>query len=119
MGVQRWRLLEAGAVASLWATTLVPSASATPLLQSFRSCLDPNGYMVAPQDELLNLTSLWTQFDTGQTEPGVQGGGVQVGGQRHDILRATLVGTTGVESEGYSSKTNFLGEQLARVLARC
>lgn len=87
--------------------------AATPLLTDFASCLDPSGALVAPDDQLLKFTTLWTQFDTGQNAPGVQGEGMQVGAGQKDFLRATLVGTTGTQSEGYSSQTNFLGPSSA------
>ncbi|GAA5955028.1 hypothetical protein JCM21900_002764 [Sporobolomyces salmonicolor] len=84
------------------------------------SCLGA-GSLVAPSDQQLNFTSVYAQFDQGQTSPGQHAYGVNLEnlppvfnsqGARltgtGDILRIVLTGSTIAESQGYSNDTTYL-----------
>ncbi|GAA5943897.1 uncharacterized protein JCM15063_006540 [Sporobolomyces koalae] len=98
----------------------VPSTSAQILLSSPRSCLGTDS-SVAPVDQQLVFSQVYSQYDQGQTEPNEYGYGVDLSqippvynqqGSRltgtGDVLRVVLTGNTVTSSEGYSNDTNLV-----------
>ncbi|GAA5921360.1 hypothetical protein JCM1841_002455 [Sporobolomyces salmonicolor] len=100
--------------------SLSPVAAQIVWSPSPSSCLGA-GSLVAPSDQQLNFTSVYAQFDQGQTSPGQHAYGVNLEnvppvfnsqGARltgtGDILRIVLTGSTIAESQGYSNDTSYL-----------
>ena len=88
----------------LFATAQILSAQFTPCLRSATQ---------APPDQLLNISRVYAQWDNGQQSPGqMVGGGMNAEDNANGqaLLRLVALAETGVESEGFSNETNYLGE---------
>ncbi|WAQ91185.1 hypothetical protein PtA15_14A66 [Puccinia triticina] len=70
------------------------SASAEPLLKRFADCLGQHTPSLAPAEQRISFSQLWTQLDS-------------------STLRISLLGQVDSQSSGYSPQTNFLGNETA------
>ncbi|GAA6058577.1 hypothetical protein JCM10212_007016 [Sporobolomyces blumeae] len=107
-------------VLALVLSSVLPLAAAQILVSTPRSCLG-SGSGVAPLDQQLQLETVYSQFDQGQTKASEYAYGVSLGevpplyNQQGavltgtgDVLRVVLTGSTVATSEGYSNETNLV-----------
>lgn len=83
--------------------------SAQILSATFTNCY--RGATQAPSNQLLNITRVYAQLDTDVQGSAAVGG--DVGPGRHGVLRLVAHGETGIQSEGFSNETNYLGRCLS------
>lgn len=62
----------------------------------------------APDEQKLNINRVYAQLDTGRESSGSDGDNTD----HQALLRLVALGETGVQSEGFSNVTNYLGKLL-------
>lgn len=84
-------------------TARIHSTQAQLLSADFTQCLQDAAQ--APDDQKLNINRVYAQLDTGRESGGSDGDNTD----HQALLRLVAQGETGVQSQGFSNETNYLG----------
>lgn len=83
---------------------LISTTYAQLLSADFTNCLESAPQ--APANQLLNISRVYAQLDTGRGLSGAADDNTN----NQALLRLVALGETGIESEGFSNVTNYLGK---------